>query len=85
MRLHQPAQQTGQAPPTEGGMPLGTIGLLPSRQGYHLQLKVILFSGRKLKREKKKDMKFSQDLNLHLLNVGQMFLTSEPLELWQWS
>ena len=36
-------------------------------------------------KRKKKGMRFSQDSNLHLLNGGQMFLPSEPLELWQWS
>ena len=68
--------------PLRVGCPWAFIGLLPSRQGHHL-----FHFQRTLKRgkEKKKGMRFSQDLNLHLLNGGQMFLPSEPLKLWQWS
>ena len=32
-----------------------------------------------------KTMRPSQDLNLGLLNGGQMLLLTEPLELWHWS
>ena len=33
----------------------------------------------------KKTLRSSQDLNLGLLNAGQMLLPTEPLELWHWS
>ena len=33
----------------------------------------------------KKTLRSSQDLNLSLLNAGQMLLPTEPLELWHWS
>ena len=36
-------------------------------------------------KDRKMNMRSSQDLNLGLLNVGQMFLPYEPLELWEWS
>ena len=35
--------------------------------------------------KRKKTLRSSQDLNLGLLNAGQMFLPTEPLELWHWS
>ena len=42
--------------PLRVGCPWASIGLLSSRQRYHLQLKVILFSETTLKREKKKEI-----------------------------
>ena len=35
--------------------------------------------------DEKKTLRSSQDLNLGLLNAGQMLLPTEPLELWHWS
>ena len=35
--------------------------------------------------EKKRTLRFSQTWNLDLLNCGQMFSPTEPLDLWLWS
>ena len=47
--------------------------------------KKTLRSSKRKDEKRKKTLRSSQDLNLGLLNAGQMFLPTEPLELWHWS